>query len=280
MSLERPDKPSFCIIAPTDYMMMYTARSNTHLVLAHLVDIDEKYTQFYKAMSGRGDFLIMDNGAFELGQSYHPEKLIELGTRCGASAIVLPDYPNQDPDRTVLAAIALIPEIKAAGFYTMFVPQSKIGYIEDWLQAYKWAAENDDIDIIGMSILGMPNAMPYIPKCYARVVLTTILLDRGWFNINKYHHYLGLNSAPNLELPSLIQMNVLDSCDSSNPVWAGINGYRYNICQDSFLPVAKKYLREVDFSEKMSTKGCIHEAIRYNLDVTFNIFENPGQYIN
>jgi len=62
-----------------------------HLVLAHLVDEDKAYASFY---ASRKEFKIMDNGAFELGESYDPTKLIELGTKCKADAIVLPDYPN------------------------------------------------------------------------------------------------------------------------------------------------------------------------------------------
>ena len=62
----------------------------------------------------------------------------------------MPD-PFQPAEKTISASRALIGEIKGAGFRTMFVPQSEIGDLENWITAYKWAAENDDIDIIGMS---------------------------------------------------------------------------------------------------------------------------------
>jgi len=272
-------EPHFCVIAPIAYLEEYATQSPTHLVLAHIVDTNPIYAAFYREMSERGDRIIMDNGAFELGQSYEPTKLVELGHICGADAIVLPDYPGKRSAITCNAAVALLPYLKDEGFKSMFVPQSAIGDLEDWITAYEWAAEHPDIDIIGMSILGIPNALPHIPKSYARVVLTQLLIDREIFNHNKYHHYLGLNSAPNVEIPSLILMDALSSCDSSGPVWSAINGHRYNITSDSFMPINKKYLRDVDFDCEWIGKKHIYEAIQYNLDVTFDVFKNPSNYL-
>ena len=45
--LERNKQPQFCIITPTAYCEPYASRSSMHLVLAHLVDTDEQYADFY-----------------------------------------------------------------------------------------------------------------------------------------------------------------------------------------------------------------------------------------
>ncbi|RWZ87248.1 MAG: hypothetical protein EO766_12035 [Hydrotalea sp. AMD] len=282
MTLQRPVHPSFCIIAPTAYLSSYAVLSDTHLALAHLVDTDSKYASWYKNVSEHGDFIIMDNGAFELGESYEPAKLIELGRKCGAKAIVLPDYPGQSSQLTIDAAIKWAPMIQNAGFYTMFVPQSNIGNTTDWINAYNWAAGNELVDMIGMSILGIPNALPHVPKSYARVVMTELLRSKGMFASHKYHHYLGLNAAPNVELPSLLITGSLDSCDSSNPVWFGINGFRYDITNTDYAGIQKKYMREVDFNEPKIPhykKPHIHEAIEYNIRTTLDIFENPKKHL-
>jgi hypothetical protein len=263
--------PGFGIITPTAYLRRYAAQSHFHLVLAHLIDVDEEYTNFYAQMSDRGDFIIMDNGAFELGESYEPSKLIELGRRVKADAVVLPDYPGQDAERTINAAIRLSQQVKDAGFMTFFAPQSRLGATEEWIAAYRWGAENPDIDIIGMSILGIPNALPHIPRSYARVVMTQLLYDRGVFARDKYHHYLGLNAGPNLELPALIEMQALDSCDSSNPVWAGICGQMYTPMADSFL-MTRKIDKHVDFDYPMTSNEYVHSAIQTNIDMTLSLF--------
>jgi hypothetical protein len=271
MTLQRPKDPSFCIITPTAYLNQYASLSDTHLVLAHLIDHNEQYTSFYKTLSDHGDFVIMDNGAFELGQSYEPSKLIELGYKCGANVIVLPDYPYESSAKTISAAKLWADMIKDAGFHTCFVPQSKTSDIADWIKAYEWAANSELVDMIGMSILGIPNAWNHIPAPYARVVATEVLQQLDLFADHKHHHYLGLNAGPKLEIPALIQMGALDSCDSSNPVWSGILGHEYSYNTDSFLSVSKPK-KEVDFDYRLTRDVDTHRRIQHNIDLTLQLF--------
>lgn len=279
MTKPLPTKPSFCIITPTAYLEDYAIQSKTHLVLAHLVDTNEQYAKFYKERSDAGEFIICDNGAFELGESYAPHKLVELGHKCGADAIVLPDYPGQPTIKTIQAAIDLLPTIKGEGFKAFYAPQSGIGDLEGWIYGYQWGVDHPDIDIVGMSILAIPNAIPRVPKSYARVLMTEILHNRNIFGVDKYHHYLGLNAAPNVELPSLILSKSLDSCDSSNPVWFGINGIQYNTTFSDFAGVQKKYIRHVDFDEPFTSKTFIEDVIQTNVNITLDLFKHPKDYL-
>ena len=263
--------PRFGIIAPTAYLS-YALQSNFHLVLAHLLDTDPTYTEFYRSMSDRGDFIICDNGAFELGESYAPDKLIALARSCNADAIVLPDYPYRQWDVTAIAASKMIDEVKSEGFQTFYCPQSVTGDWDGWVEGYLWGATNPDIDIIGMSILSLPNALPHIPAAYARVVGTEILQRTGVFAYEKYHHYLGLNAGPALEIPSLIAMNALNSCDSSGPVWAGICGHEYTRMADSYQST-RKVAKHVDFNYRITTNPNVLNAIQHNITLTLDLFE-------
>lgn len=262
-------KPRFCIITPTAYLEKYASQSSMHLVLAHLVDTDDVYANFY---AERNEFKIMDNSAFELLRPYNPDKLIELGKKCKANAIVLPDYPFQSGQKTVDAASKMIPVVKQAGFSTCFVPQSQTGDWQDWTDAYSWASYNSDIDIIGMSILALPNALPHIEKSYARVVATAMLQQNNIFNFNKPHHYLGLNAGPALEIPTLIKMGALNSCDSSGPVWSGIMGQMYTKATESYSP-SRKISKHVDFNYQMVKDQYVHDAIQNNIDLTLTLFK-------
>lgn len=261
---------TFCIITPTEYLERYASQSNMHLVLAHLVDTDEKYAQFY---AGRTEFKIMDNGAFELGESYAPDRLLELAAKCKADVIVLPDYPGQSQDLTIDAAMKFAPIFKEAGYKTMFVPQSRKGDAAGWQEAYEWATvDNELVDVIGMSILGIPNAIPNVHKAFARVVMTERLQTLGVFNYDKPHHYLGLNSGPALEIPSLLNMGVLTSCDSSSPVWAGICGNEYSENTDSFMTTAK-IKKHVDFNHAFMDDANVNRMIQKNVDLTLSLFK-------
>lgn len=270
--------PSFCFIAPTRLLPMCTGASRTHLVLAHLLETDDVYVQYYKERHEQGDFIICDNGAFELGESYAPDRLIALASKCGANAIVLPDYPGQPAEKTIEAAKEWAPKFRAAGFRTMFVPQSVVGDKEGWISGYTWASESDLVDIIGMSILGIPNALPMIPRAWARAGMTQILIERGIFNRDKHHHYLGLNAGPSVELPALLEMNALDTCDSSNPVWCGVNGIRYNQTMFDVMGKRKSVLPEVDFNYP-DVDDVQRFDIIHNISVTKDIFVNPKKYM-
>jgi hypothetical protein len=267
-----PTIPAFCFITPISYLDLYATASTRHLVLAHLVDQYPAYADFYKLRSDLGDYIMMDNSAYELKEPYEPAKLIELGAMCGADAVVLPDYPFQPAQKTIEAAMEFAPQFKAAGFQTFFVPQSERGSFMDWVRAYKWAAANADIDIIGMSILGIPNALPDIDPAYARVVMTSLLKDRGLFATHKAHHYLGLNSGPALEIPSLLRLGVLSSIDSSGPVWAGILGHSYTNEADSYQHV-KKLKMPVNFLIPRTKDKDTIARIDNNVRMTTQLFE-------
>lgn len=268
-----PTQPAFCFITPISYLDMFAIASDRHLVLAHLVDQNDLYANFYKTRSECGDYIMMDNSAYELHEPYSPDKLLSLAEKCGAHAIVLPDYPFQPAEVTVEAAHKFAPIFHDAGYANFFVPQSKRGDTEDWIRAYRWAANNPLIDIIGMSILGIPNALPHVDPAYARVVMTTILQDRDVFAADKAHHYLGLNAGPGLEIPSLLRMKALTSIDSSGPVWAGIHGHAYSSEYDS-LQAVKKLKSVVDFNVPRSKDKATLLRIGNNVDMTNALFLN------
>lgn len=272
------DNPSFCFITPIDYLAQFASKSRTHLVLAHLVDQDpsQRYGDFYRKRRNEGDYVMMDNSAYELKEPYSPDKLLTLSQQCGAHAIVLPDYPFQPANVTVKAAQQFAPIFREAGLQNFFVPQSERGDLEDWINAYVWAAQNPDIDIIGMSILGIPNALPHIPPSYARVVMTQLLIDRGVFDFNKHHHYLGLNSGPALEIPALVKMKALTTIDSSGPVWTAILGHEYSINTDSYLSVSKP-TTPVDFHLPLTKNKETLERINHNVDMTLGLFNNNSE---
>lgn len=263
--------PDFCFITPINLLERYATQSSKHLCLAHLVDQSEVYANFYNNMRKRGDYVMMDCSAFELGQSYEPAKLLSLGKVCGANAIVLPDYPGQTSLKTIDSAKQWSKSFKDNGFDTFFVPQGVVGDLSDWLRAYDFAATCDDIDIIGMSILGIPNALPKIDRSFARVVMTQFLQSQERFS-TKRHHYLGLNSGPALEIPSLINMNALWSVDSSNPVWMGMLGHEYTHNSDSFL-TTKKIHFPVDFYYNEKIDQATHNRIQININLTKGLFK-------
>lgn len=269
--------PHFCTITPTAYLADYAryTGSKYHLLLAHLLHedsthFDRGYLDFYKTTKLPGETYMMDCGAFELGKSYNPSRLVEIGKSVGADVLVLPDYPGQNFMTTINAAREHIPEFKENGFRTFFVPQSAPHDWNGWLESFEWALFNSDVDVIGMSILAHPNALPQYPKGYVRVIAADRI--RQWLDTDparaaaydaKHIHWLGLLS-PGLELDPLLKMGMVDTLDSSGPVQYGHCGIPYDTFGESWA-VDKRYVPEVDFGAHVNKRA--KPVIEHNLGI-------------
>lgn len=152
---------NFCHIAPTAYLESYTKRNGAHLILAHLVDSDPVYRDFYANLTD-GKVKIMDNGAFEMYKAglpmYPSEKLIEMGKACKADYIVMSDYPRTTYKKTIRAATETMDQFILEGFTPFFCPQTEVGDMQGLIDSIEWAVDEQKIGLIGISILNAPIA--------------------------------------------------------------------------------------------------------------------------
>lgn len=272
---------NFCHISPTKYLKEYTEQNGAHLILAHLVESDPVYRDFYANIDD-GKYKIMDNSAFEmfkLGRPmYDSSKLIEMGKACGAQCIVMSDYPKEHSSRTKYAAEAMIPALKAEGFDTFFCPQSNLGDIDDLLGAIEWGLNNEDVDLIGMSILACPIALGVnegkfedggrndaykMQRFMSRFTVFDLLERKGLLNERalKRFHCLGMVDGPR-EIRLLDRFEpYIFSWDSSAAVWAGINGITFD---GSPTGMANgKFEKEVEFGYEGPTNNL---AVYHNIE--------------
>lgn len=250
----------FCHIAPTPHLDLVDGRK-IHLVLAHLIEEDPYYVNFYLEQKKKYNCkLIMDNSAFEMfkaGRPMYPsEKLIEMGKRIKADWIVMSDYPGEPSEKTIQAAKELAPVYQRAGFKTFFVPQGKVGDLDDLLNGFRWAAANPKyVDYIGVSILSAPLAFNVekgnkLQRFVSRLRLMYALNEEHLLSnitLNRQRiHMLGMLDGPN----EVMYMNPfrrhIDTWDSSAAVWLGLNGEIFDE-----TPTGRrdgKFEEEVDFN--------------------------------
>ena len=236
------------------------------MILAHLVEEDPEYRDYYANLAD-GKYKIMDNSAFEMfklgREMYESDKLIEMGIACKADCIVLSDYPKQHSQRTVYAAKSLIPQFKAAGFDTFFVPQSQLGDMVDYVNCIEWGLNHEGIDLIGVSILGAPIACGVdestfeggkrsdaykMQRYLSRLAVFRELEKRNLLGplAQKRFHCLGMVDGPK-EIDLLREYHkYIFSWDSSAAVWAGINGVTFDDSPTGLMN--GKFEKEVDFS--------------------------------
>ena len=259
----------FCHIAPTKHLNLVKNRNN-HLVLAHLIEEDEVYTNFYKEQKANGATIIMDNSAFEMYKQgrpmYDSDKLIEMAKKVDADYIALSDYPDEHSSKTILAAKELAPKVKEAGFGTFFIPQSKVGDLEDLKACFIWAKHSDLIDYIGVSILAIPNAYGVekdnkLQRFVSRYMFLEDLENVGYFPTHKKMHVLGMVDGPNeiKLLRNWFQCGDLHTWDSSAAVWAGLNDITFDESPTGMLN--GKFEKEVDFSAEMTDISLVTKAL-------------------
>lgn len=250
----------FCHISPTAYLPAFTRTNGSHLILAHLVESDETYRNFYANLDD-GCFKIMDNSAFEMykqGRPMYPtSKLLEMGKACKADMIVLSDYPGEPGQKTIDAAKKTAKKYKDAGFQTFFVPQSEVGNFDDYMGCMDWALTASTlpepiIDRIGLSILGCPNAYGVekdnkLQRYLSRYAILKELDNRQALKTEHMNvfHCLGMVDGPKeIELLSP-WVDHIASWDSSAAVWAGLNNVRFDDSPTGL--VNGKFELEVDF---------------------------------
>ena len=265
----------FCHITPTRYLDMFATGRSFHLTLAHLVEQDPTYAEFYKNLGQwswmcQGSTNIMDNSAFEMYKEgkpmYSTDKLIPMAQSCGADYVVMSDYPNELGVATQEAAYDMAPELSKAKLGNFFVPQSKIGDLDDLIKGFEWAANVNDkqgnkmIDYVGVSILAVPNAYGVekdnkLQRFLSRWKFMQELDKYGILKSLKDKdikiHFLGMVDGPNeIELVR-DYLWAIDTWDSSAAVWAGLQGKKFDNSPSGLIE--GKIESTVDFSHSSAT---------------------------
>ena len=265
---------NFCHIAPTAHLDLVDGRP-VHLVLAHLIEEDDSYAQWYVDQKAKYNcILIMDNSAFEMYKQnkpmYDPSKLIDMGQKVKADYIVLSDYPGSESMETIEAATIQAPAFKKYGFGTFFVPQGEKGDLQDLLYSFKFAVDNPDVvDYIGISILAAPLAFNVeqgnnLQRFNSRLRLMYELNRTGWFEKFKENnfqkiHMLGMLDGPNEIMFMDKFKQYIDTWDSSAAVWLGLNNENFDNSPTGRMD--GKFEKEVDFSFKTEDTESLTKAI-------------------
>ena len=262
----------FCHISPTAFLDLFATGRSHHLTLAHLVEQDQDYADWYANQRGAA-VNIMDNGAFECIKQNKPmyptDKLITMGSKVKADYIVMSDYPGEHSSKTIEAAINTAPALKKAGFGTFFVPQSNVGDLDDLISCFKWAASAPNVDYIGVSILAIPNGYGVernnkLQRFLSRWRFMNTLIEEGILSTilqnQKKIHFLGMVDGPNeIELCRDF-LPYINTWDSSAAVWAGLNHIEFDRSPTGL--VDGKFEKEVDFNFKIDDIGSSAEQLK------------------
>lgn len=208
----------FANIVPITQLEKYGKLTEYHLVLTHLVQQSEEYTEFMRNRSDAGDFLLMDNSLIELGDAMKITDVLQAAKACRAHEIVLPDV-FRNKDETLVAIESAIREVRDYfgykarhyGYRLMAVPQGQNE--EEWLSCLESILQK----FPQVSTIGIPKVTnTFYTGDRGRIQLLVKLqeLDVPKMYPHIQWHLLGIWNNP-IELKHASYFKWVRGCDSS-----------------------------------------------------------------
>lgn len=156
-----------------------------HLVLAQYMT-DPAYKALYREMSARGHFIMMDNGAAELGASISFGDVLDAANVCDADEIIMPDVLD-NMEETLRHTVEALKHVTSK--YRVMVPQGK-----------NWSEWRECAEVMcrwGCTTIAIAKRYEAFEGGRRRAL--QILYDLG-LHRNHYIHLLGCYSNPLKEI--------------------------------------------------------------------------------
>ena len=197
--------------------------------LVHLFETHPNYYDFFKKSLKHGRQVLLDNSIFELGKAFDADKFANYVKELRPSFYIVPDVLEEGYN-TVKSF---------ASFTSKFtdLPGLKIGAVQgktydELVDCYKYMSEYADYVAISFDfsyyVVTGRGKTKLERWCSGRQNFINDLIQDGIWNWDKPHHLLGCSLAK--EFRYYVDSNITNirSCDTSNPIVAGIKGLRYN----------------------------------------------------
>jgi len=206
---------NIAVISPTAFLDSVGTLTKTHLVLAHIYMESEKYRDFYRNRVAEGDFVILDNSAYELGSSINITDLKHCVEDLKPTATFLPDvrfHAFKTMDH-IEKGISILKE-----YDTMLLAVPQGSDYQQVIMCYHWISGIKEISGFGLyeeigQVTGFKNRRQFLQHLEN--------IDKVYSD--KYYHLLGMEEDLS-EIPRLAQFSWVNSIDSAKPVVYGLHG--------------------------------------------------------
>lgn len=212
---------NFYCLGPTNLLNTIAGPTYSyHMALAqHLYDDDFMPTDYFMYYNRRcrlkGYHVILDNGAYE-EEPVKMETLLRATVEMNPHIVILPDVPHN-----MLATLAggdafkVLLRKHAWRGDTMTVVHGEPGNLDQYIHSYMEACKQS-------RAIGIPRNQK---SGLSRVKFMEELVARKVFDRTKHHHALGMVAGSLPELREVVESGFFMGCDSTAPIWRGLNGY-------------------------------------------------------
>lgn len=214
---------------PISLLEQSLAYNDYDYCLVHLLETHPVYKEHYiRARTRFERDVLLDNSIFELGTAFDPQKFAKYIEELRPSYYVIPDVLEnaQETMQSFEKFVKDYPDL----------PGVKIGVVQgktfnDVVECYKFMSDKADYIAISFDYSlyqhGFGIGRTKLERqCTGRVNLIRLLVNLGIWNTNKPHHLLGCSLAR--EFKEYDKFVDIYSCDTSNPIVAGIEGFTYS----------------------------------------------------
>lgn len=196
--------------------------------LPHLLDQSEEYKDFFYESKKQGRYIVMDNSLHELGEAYDHSRLLFWVNELKPNEFIVPDV-WEDKNASCRNAkqwsqIKLPEETLKVAVVQATSPHEAILCT----QAYKDLGYKKIAYSYGASYYNevCPHPNKDFGKAMGRFMVINDMYEDGILTKFDRVHLLG--TAWPAEFGMYKDIKCIESLDTSNPVMAGINGWRYN----------------------------------------------------
>ena len=204
-----------CFITPTPMLNQFATRSDHHLVLAHIYEKDTEYRKFYKERVAAGDFVMLDNSAYELGESVQVDRLLVCAEDLNPSAVFLPDC-RFNTNRTIELAIQAAEKLGGHSWKLFGVPQGCD--LASIMKCYHWMGQQPWIQGFGLY-----EEIGDVAGLGIRKDFLNYLESQDDVFEDKYYHLLGMEEDLS-QIQKLGRFGWVDSIDSAKAIVYGMYG--------------------------------------------------------
>ena len=221
------DKIKCSFECPYQYMNYY-GMGDYDYALVHLFEKNNNYFEYFKKSLKQNREVFLDNSIFELKSSFDMKKFALWIEKLLPTLYILPDVFNDSVE--TIENVKKFEKEYDFPFIKMGVIQGKT--YNDMVECYKFMSDN--VDYIGIN--HSSNLYQYIGvgitpeerQCSGRIKLITNLINDNIWNWEKPHHILGCSLTKEFNFYKNHNIYNIRSCDTSNPVMAGILNIKYN----------------------------------------------------